>query len=868
MRPLARVDVSGGAYGEGVGGAWGLTSAEVAARVAAGAVNRVPRGPQRTVAQIVRANTLTLFNLILCSLGALVLVVGDWRDALFLSAVVVNTGVGIVQELRAKATLDRLSVVGEARPRVRRDGRVVEVPPDAIVRDDVVVAVTGDTVVVDGEVLESSGLEVDESLLTGEAEPVAKEPGGPVRSGSFVTAGSGCYRATRVGAEAYAAQLAQKARRFTLVRSDLRDGINTILRVMGVIIIPVGVLLAVTQLRHAGSLAQAVSGAVAGTSTMIPEGLVLLTSVAFAVGVVRLGRRRVLVQELAAIEGLARVDVLCIDKTGTLTEPGMVFDEVVTLDARAPVDAALGALGAAEATPNPTLAAVASARPAPRDWTTAAAVPFSSDRKWSGARFVGRGTWVLGAADVLLDVSDPARQQADRLAAQGRRVLLLARATGGLADPDDLGTLTPVALATLQQRLKPDAADVVGYFRGEGVDVKVLSGDNPRTVTAVLRALDLGGEAVDARTLPTDLDALGAEAEGAPAFGRVSPEQKRALVHALQRRGHTVAMTGDGVNDVLALKDADIGVAMASGSDATRGVAQVVLVDNRFEQMPSVVAEGRRVVTNIESVARLFLTKTAYATTISMLSGVVGLAFPFLPRHLTVISVLTIGVPGFFLALAPNTRRYRPGFVGRVTWFAVPAGTVAALATFITYAVALSLETADRAEATTMASIVLFLVAWWVVVLVSRPLTRMRVLLVVSLMLGFVLVLAVPWTRAFFAFTLPGPTLTLTALLIAAIAIGVLHLVLWLGARVPGCPGDRSRHSRSTVPPQPADGRLVTAARAARFRRAGRARPTTPVAGRGPAAVPRSATAPTRRSPRSATAPPAGPPTAPGPGRR
>lgn len=762
-------------YGGEVSAAAGLTAAEVAARVEAGAVNRTPRGPQRTVGQIVRANTLTLFNLILGSMAALVLVFGDWRDALFLTAVVVNTGVGIVQELRAKATLDRLSVVGEARPRVRRDGVVVEVPAEQVVRDDVVLAGAGDTVVVDGEVLESEGLEVDESLLTGEAEPVAKVAGQQVRSGSFVAAGSGSYRATRVGAEAYAAQLAAKARRFRLVSSDLRDGVNRILRVMAMIIVPVGALLAVTQLRHASSLAQAVSGAVAGTSTMVPEGLVLLTSIAFAVGVVRLGRRDVLVQELPAIEGLARVDVLCVDKTGTLTEPGMVLDDVVLLDGGGTVEAALGALGAIEERPNPTLAAVVAACPAP-GWTATASVPFSSARKWSGARFGQHGGWVLGAPDVLLDPADPAHSQSQALAGQGLRVLLLARSAGDLDDQHHLGALTPAALVTLRQRLKPDAAAVIEYFRTQGVAVKVLSGDSPRTVAAVLRDLDLPGRVVDAGALAPDV--LEREVEDVVAFGRVTPEQKRAIVHALQAHGHTVAMTGDGVNDVLALKDADIGVAMASGSQATRGVAQVVLTDNRFEQMPTVVAEGRRVVNNIERVAGLFLTKTAYATCISLLCGVVGLAFPFLPRHLTVISALTIGIPGFLLALGPNTRRYRPGFVGRVTRFAVPAGVVAALATFATYAVALSLEQSTRAEATTVASIVLFMVAWWVVVLVAEPLTGIRLAMVVAMAAGFVLVLAVPWTREFFAFTLPEPVDLAVTVGIGVLAIGVLQVVL------------------------------------------------------------------------------------------
>ena len=760
----------------------GLTAAEVAERVAAGEVNRLPHGTSRTVGQIIRANTLTLFNLIIATMAALVLVFGDWRDSLFVVAIVVNTGIGIVQELRAKATLERLSVVGEAHPRVLRDGVAVDLPMEQVVVDDVVLAGPGDKVVVDGVVVQATWLEVDESLLTGEADPVGKRPGDPVLSGSYVVAGSGTYRATRVGSAAYAADLAEQARRFTLVSSDLRTGINRILTVMGFVVVPVGLLLIVSQLRNAESFSAAVTGAVAGTVTMIPEGLVLLTSIAFAVGVIRLGQRNVLVQELPAIEGLARADVMCLDKTGTITEPGMTVQEVTVLDPGAPVDEVLGALGAAEERPNPSLAAIAASRPPPDGWVPQASVPFSSARKWSGVRYAGRGTWVLGAPEVLLAEDDPILTEVRARADQGLRVLLLARAGGRLADAEDRGPLDPVALVVIRQRIKPDAAATLRYFRDQDVAVKVLSGDSPQTVSAVMRALDVPGvgEGMDARALPTELDALAEVMDRETAFGRVSPHQKQTMVRALQSRGHTVAMTGDGVNDVLALKDADIGVAMASGSDASKGVAQIVLVDNRFEQLPAVVAEGRRVVNNIERVAGLFLTKTAYATVISLLSGVVGLPFPFLPRHLTVISALTIGIPGFFLALGPNRERYRPGFVGRVARFAIPAGTVAALASFLTYAVSLTLTDSTRAEAQTLASIVLFVVVLWVVILVAQPLNPVRVALVAAMAAGFVLVLVVPFTREFFAFTLPEAIDVVIAVGLALVAVGMLQLVLGL----------------------------------------------------------------------------------------
>ncbi len=758
----------------------GLASAEVDARVARGQVNAVPSAPSRTVGQIVRANTLTVFNAILGTLTVVILVLGNWRDALFGLVLVANTGIGIVQELRAKAALDRLALLGAARATVLRDGTRRAVDPAAVVLDDLLPVGPGDRVVVDGVLREAAVLEIDESLLTGESDPVHKRAGDPVLSGSFVVAGSGCYQATAVGGQAFAAGLAEEARRFTLVHSQLMASINRILRVMVAIMIPVAVLLTWSQLRSHEHLGTAVSGAVAGVVTMVPEGLVLLTSIAFAVGVVRLGQQQVLVQELPAVELLARVDVVCLDKTGTLTEPGLHLAEVRVLDPQAPVPQVLAGLVGSEPNPNASLAAVAHRYPATGAAEATTVVPFSSARRWSGATLDGLGTWVLGAADRLLPVDDPGRSAAEEVAATGRRVLVLARAPGGLGDPDTLGPTRPAALLVLEQRLKPDAARTLAYFAEQGVAVKVISGDSPRTVAAVVRALGVPGAAdgVDGTTLPTQPDALADVVETGVVFGRVTPRQKQAMVAALQARGHVVAMTGDGVNDVLAVKDADLGIAMASGSDATRAVAQLVLVDNRFEHLPSVVAEGRRVINNVERVANLFLTKTVYATLLSVLSGVLGLPFPFLPRHLTVVTAFTIGIPGFFLALAPNTRRAQPGFVHRVLRFAVPAGVVAAVATFGAYASSRLDEDVTQAEASTLAAMVLFLVVWWAVVILARPLTPLRLLLVVALFAGFVLVLALPFTRSFFAFALPTLEATGVALSVGAAAIVVLEAVL------------------------------------------------------------------------------------------
>ncbi len=784
-------------------GSWpltGLSAAEVAERVARGEVNDVPSAPSRTVGQILRGNTLTLFNAIIGSLCALVLVYGNWRDALFGLVVVANTGVGVVQELRAKRTLDRLAVVGEARPRVRRDAAAVHVPLGEVVLDDLVLVAAGDKVVVDGVVREGEGLEVDESLLTGEADPIAKAPGDEVLSGSFVTAGSGAYQATRVGARAFAAQLAEEAKRFTLVRSDLMAGINRVLRVMVAVMVPVGVLLAWTQMRNARTFSDAVAGAVAGVVTMIPEGLVLLTSVAFAVGVVRLGRHQVLVQELPAIEGLARVDVVCLDKTGTLTEPGLRLTEVRPVGADAPVETVLRSLVAAFPDRNASLAAVAEAYPVgPPVWAPTAVVAFSSARRWSGAGFGVDGEWALGAPEALLDAGDAVRVAAEEAAGRGLRVLVLARVLEGPLDPRGPGPVAAAALVVLDQRVKPDAAATLRYFADQQVAVKVVSGDSPRTVAAVVALLGVPGATdggVDGSQLPDDPAELAAEVERAVVFGRVGPRRKRDMVEALQRNGHTVAMTGDGVNDVLALKSADIGVAMASGSEATRAVAQLVLVDNRFEHLPEVVAEGRRVINNVERVANLFLTKTVYATCLSLLSGVAGLPFPFLPRHLTVVSTLTIGIPGFFLALAPDPRRSRPGFVRRVVRFALPCGVVAAAASFGAYAAArLDRDDTSRQDST-LAAIVLFLVVWWVVVVIARPLTRLRRLLAATMLAAFLALLATPWTRAFFAFELPDRPATAAGLAVAAAAIGVIEVVLRVGPLSRGAPSRPPRERR------------------------------------------------------------------------
>jgi cation-transporting ATPase E len=773
----------------------GLTQAEVAERVSRGQVNDVPVRSSRSLADIVRANVFTRFNAIIGVLWLVMLFVAPIQDSLFGFVILANTGIGIIQEWRAKKTLDSLAVIGEARPTVRRDGVAAEVATSRIVLDDVIEIGPGDKVVVDGTCVETDGLEIDESLLTGEADPVVKRPGDHVMSGSFVVAGGGAFRATKVGREAYAAQLAEEASRFTLVHSELRSGISTILKYVTWMMVPTAIGLVISQLVVKNDdLKDSVARTVGGIVPMVPEGLVLLTSVAFAIGVIRLGRKQCLVQELPAIEGLARVDTVCLDKTGTLTEGGMDVTELRMLDGydESYVRQVLGALGESDPRPNASLRAIIDACPDSEEWRCVESLPFSSARKYSGASFSeGNGessTWLLGAPDVLLPTEAPALAETGRLNERGLRVLLLARAARDLDDPEVARTVAPAALVVLEQRLRSDAADTLRYFAEQNVRAKVISGDNAVSVGAVAAKVGLDGTAVDARRLPAGQEDMARVLDAGTVFGRVTPQQKRDMVGALQSSGHTVAMTGDGVNDVLALKDADIGVSMGSGSEATRAVAQIVLLDNSFASLPSVVAEGRRVIGNITRVATLFLVKTVYSVLLAVLVVCSQVEYPFLPRHLTLLSTLTIGIPAFFLALAPNTERARPHFVRRVMRHSVPGGVVAAVATFVTYLIARHHYTGPGSldAETSAATLTLFLVSMWVLAIVARPYTWWRIALVAAMGVAFVCVLAVPGLQHFFALKLVGTAMPWLAVGIAVVAAVVLELVWkWVDRRFP-----------------------------------------------------------------------------------
>ena len=775
----------------------GLSAAEVAERVARGQTNAAAVPSSRNGAQILRSNVLTFFNAVLGVLLIAILLFGQVRDALFGVVMVLNMTIGIVQELRAKRVLDRLSLVAAPKARVVRDGIPAEIEVAGVVRDDVIELRAGDQIVADGELLSATGLEIDESLLTGESRPVRSGPGDPVRSGSFCVAGTGRMRTTAVGAESYAYRIAAEARRFRRIPSELRRSTDRILQATTILMVPVAVLLIATRWPMSHDLRMLVPETVGALVGMIPQGLVLLTSIAFVVSAAKLAKCGALVEELSAVELLARVDVVCLDKTGTLTEPRLEVEGLEVLEgcdlamARAALASIAG--GSAPESRNATATALTDAYGEPV-WSGAGSVEFSSARKWSAIDLGAHGVWVMGAPDVLLPEGDPARGRADAIAHEGARVVLLASRVSLPAPEQVPSELTSCALVRLAERVRPDVADALAYFRGEGVTLKVISGDSPATVAAVAAraGLEVLGDPVDAALLPKDPAELSDFMEAHNVFGRVKPEQKRDMVVALQSRGHVVAMTGDGVNDVLALKTADIGIAMGTGASAARAVAELVLLKGEFSTLPDVVSEGRRVMANVERVANLFVTKTVYAALLALGAGLFAINYPLLPRHFTLIDALTIGIPGFVLALAPAAPRYMPGLLPRVLRFTLVCGTVMTAATAASYTWALRVAGASGVgnvgEARTVAVLTITFVGIWVLTELALPLDRWKTLLVAAMVAIMVFVMAVPAVRVFFALPVSpaGATLVVsvaTAASVIAIELG-LRLVGWRAAAV------------------------------------------------------------------------------------
>ncbi len=661
----------------------GLTEAQVQERRAAGLENLAVSTPTKTEAQIVRENIFTFFNLVFVVLALCLAMVGSFANMTFLSVVVCNTVIGIYQQIRSKRTIDKLTLVSAHKVRCVRDGRTVELPAQALVRDDLVEFSAGEQICADAVVREGA-LQANEALITGEADPIGKEPGDSLRSGSFVMAGRALAQLTHVGAESYANQLTQEAKtNVKVTKSEMMRSLDNLIRVIGIALVPMGVILFLNQYRVLQlGLQPSVNATVAALIGMIPEGLYLLTSVALAVSMIRLARRRVLAQDMNCIETLARVDVLCVDKTGTITEARMEAGALIPLaEADWPqprLEEMLRAFYGDTEPDNDTARAMTARYGGSSDWVRQKNIPFNSAYKWSAATFAGHGSFVVGAPEFVLGSRyAELTAQVEPYLSKGYRVLLAA-AYEGEPDPAaglDPQKVRPLALLPVSNRIRPEAPKTFRYFAEQGVAIRVISGDNPVAVSEVARqaGVENAQKYVDATTLRTDEEL--AEAAGTyTVFGRVTPSQKRKLVKAMQQAGHTVAMTGDGVNDVLALKDADCGIAMASGAQAASQVAQLVLLNSDFSGLPAVVAEGRRVINNIQRSASLFLVKNIFSFLLSAISLFVTMPYPLQPLQLTLISATTIGIPAFFLALEPNHERVKGHFILNVLRAAFPGG--------------------------------------------------------------------------------------------------------------------------------------------------------------------------------------------------
>jgi len=779
----------------------GLTTAEARERFDAGLDNAVPFDTSRSFWRILQSNLLTLFNAVVGGSFALLLVLGYWQDALFGFFIIANVLIGVVQEFRAKLTLDKLALVNTPLARVLRGGHIVELAPGAVVMDDAMLLRAGDQLCADAVVITANNLEVDESLLTGESEPIRAAVGKEVLSGSSVVGGEAVVRVIRVGADSYASTLTAEARKFSMVHSEIRAGLDRVILWISWALLPIGAIVVNGQMQAAGGWPVAIASgawrdaavaAIASIISMVPQGLVFITSVAFAVGAVKLARRNVLVQELAAVEVLARVDVVCLDKTGTLTESELILDSAESVGA-APEEVWGSVLRwfGHERNANATAAALV---PRFNDFSRVhdeRSIPFSSTRKWGAVGFAhhaAAGTWVLGAPDVLVASGVAATEEIvekiDELAASGLRTLVLAHSalylTKQLAEAEELPSgLSAVAIITFREKTRPDAARTLAFFAEQGVQLRVLSGDNPRTVASIARevGLEVTGAAFDARRLPDDIDELAAILEKHHIFGRVSSAQKKNIVIALQRAGHVVAMTGDGVNDALALKQADIGIAMGSGAATTRAVARLVLLDGQFSTLPQVVAEGRQVIANVERLSKLFLTKTVYAILIAIVFGLALWTFPFLPRQLSAVDGLTIGLPALLLALLPNPKRYEAGFLRRAARICIPFGLTIGMAVVAISIVARVHGGYSVLDIQGASVITLTLVGLWVLVVLARPLDLVRLALVIAMYVSFIVVFALPLLSDFFLLSLPPGQLFMASLIVGAIGCVAIELV-------------------------------------------------------------------------------------------
>lgn len=723
----------------------GLTSHEVKQRFDKGQVNISQDNISKSKKQIVLEHTLTYFNILNVCLAIIIISTGRWTNLTFMFAVIINAIVGIYQEIKVKKVIDQLTVVTVTKVKTIRDGVLTEIPVEELVLDDIIFLESGNQIGTDCIVLKSMGMEVNEAMLTGESQPVKKSNDDELLSGSFVVAGSGYAKVTRVGNDNYSTQLVHKAKHKNKASSEMKNAIEKVIKILSFVIVPVGIVLFLSQLTATPyDRSTAIVKTVAGIIGMIPEGLVLLTSLSFIIGVGKLARKNALIQEMEAIEALARINVLCLDKTGTITTGELAVEnvQILTSTPKNQINDIIGAMAYGFQNVNATQMALQNYFHKPDDYCPVDFIPFSSQRKMEAMSFQGKGHYVLGAPEYLMDIDNPLLQQVENYSNQGLRVLLLGQTTFIDYETSQIGPMTPLAFIVLRDCIKDDAKDTLAFFERQGVDIRILSGDNPLTVSKVaqLAGLKNGDRYIDASLLPTDMKDIQKVVKHYQVFGRVKPEQKHLIIKALQNEGLIVGMVGDGVNDVLAIKDADCGVAMANGSDAAKQAAHIVLLDSRFASMKQIVKEGKTIIANIERVSSLYLTKTIYSTIFCLIFAGFRLSYPFTPIQLSLISGLAIGVPSFFLTLEQSSGEVSQGFLKHVISTAVPCAL-----TMITYVCAItimgSLLKFDNMMYSTYYYLTAGFISFLVVFVVCQPLSRLRTIMVSIVTIIFYLIL-------------------------------------------------------------------------------------------------------------------------------
>lgn len=765
---------------------YGLTDDEVKERVEKGLVNKLAPAPSRTIWQMIRANFFNIFNALNLILAMLVIIAGSPKNAIFAGVIIVNSIIGVAQELNAKKTLEKLSLLSMARAKVLRNGVQKDLIIEELVVDDIVCLSSGEQILADSIVVDSNELEVDESMLTGESDPVYKSEGSSLLSGSFIVAGEGHARVTNVGKNTYSSKLADEARKFKIVNSELQTSISKIIKILLILIVPLGIMLVTTQVFFSNSnWREALISVVSGIVGMVPEGLVLLTSATFIVSVVRLAKYDTLVQQLSATEVLARVDVLCVDKTGTITEGRLNLKEIKPINDKGlnEINNVLAAIAYNLPSKNPTQKAILEHYEECPNVEIIEKVPFSSKRKWGGIILKGHGAWVLGAPEVVLkDRYKVIKDQVENEAIKGNRVLLLGKVDQISLKKGIFSSVEEYALILIEDVIKEEASRVLNYFKQEGVDLKVISGDNPVTVSAVAKRAGVEGydKYIDARTLPNDVEELEKVVDNYTIFGRVTPHQKKFIVMALQRKGHTVAMTGDGVNDVLALKESDCGIAMANGSEATKSVAQLVLMNSDFGALPKVVEEGRKQINNLERVAQLFLSKTMFFVSLTLVMSLLMLPYPLDPIQTSLVGSCAIGIPAFFLAMGPSKGKVKEGFLRRILTKSIPNGIVMMMLTVVAFLASYYILNRNIDECKTVAVLVFLGVSLVILLRVARPFSKFKVLLVALMAVSSLICFTIPLARMVFSFT----TLELNEVLISMACIALAWPLIEVGFRL------------------------------------------------------------------------------------